>query len=117
MMRGLVPGMMPMSPTPPGWPSPWKFPTTHWSRVVAAGKPDALQAREALAALCEAYWFPLYAYIRRRGHDPQQAEDLTQDFFAYVLEEGLLAKADSGRGRFRSFLQGICDRFLANRRD
>jgi RNA polymerase sigma-70 factor (ECF subfamily) len=85
--------------------------------VVAAGDPDAPGAREALADLCGAYWYPLYAYVRRRGHAPEQAQDLTQDFFAYVLERDLLAKADPDRGRFRSFLRAVCTHYLADQRD
>ena len=98
-------------------PSPGHFPTTRWSRVILAGDPNAPLARESLAELCNAYWYPLYAYIRRRGYGPEQAEDLTQDFFARVLEKGLLAEADPLRGRFRSFLRTVCAHFLANRRD
>ena len=69
-------------------------------RPAALGGP---KARESLAALCNAYWYPLYAYIRRRGYSSEQAQDLTQDFFARILEKGLFAEADPGRGRFRSF--------------
>ena len=85
--------------------------------MILAGDPDAPLARESLAELCNAYWYPLYAYIRRRGYDPEQAQDLTQDFFARLLEKGLLAEADPARGRFRSFLRTVCAHFLANRRD
>ncbi len=98
-------------------PSPGRFPTTRWSRVIMAGDADAPLARESLGELCNAYWYPLYAYIRRRGYGPEQARDLTQDFFARVLEKGLLAEADPSRGRFRSFLRTVCTHFLANRRD
>src|SRR3954453_1081120 len=98
-------------------PSPGHFPTTRWSRVLLAGDPDAPQARESLAGLCGAYWYPLYAYIRRHGYGPEKAKDLTQDFFARALEKGLLAEADPARGRFRSFLRTVCAHFLANRRD
>jgi RNA polymerase sigma-70 factor (ECF subfamily) len=101
----------------PDPPSAAPFPTTHWSRVVAAGDPSAPFAREALAELCRAYWFPLYAYIRRRGHDPDQALDLTQDLFVRLLEKGVLAAADPARGRFRAFLRAVCADFLANQRD
>lgn len=101
----------------PQTPADGRFPTTQWSRVISAGDPDAPQAQESLAELCTAYWYPLYAYIRRRGHDPEQAKDLTQDFFARILEKGLLAEADPARGRFRSFLRTVCVHFLANRRD
>jgi RNA polymerase sigma-70 factor (ECF subfamily) len=103
--------------TPSDGPSPDRFPTTQWSRVLSAGDPDAPLARQSLAELCAAYWYPLYAFIRRRGHDPEQAKDLTQDFFARALEKGLLAEADPTRGRFRSFLRAVCAAFLANRRD
>lgn len=106
-----------MSQSPSDGPSPARFPTTQWSRVISAGDPDAPQARESLAELCNAYWYPLYAYIRRRGHDPELARDLTQDFFARALEKGLLAEADPARGRFRSFLRTVCAHFLSNRRD
>lgn len=100
--------------TPTDNPSPGQFPTTRWSRVIAAGNRDALGNGDALAGLCNAYWYPLYAYIRRRGHTPEQAQDLTQEFFAYVLERDLFAKADPDRGRFRSFLRAVCDHQLAD---
>jgi RNA polymerase sigma-70 factor (ECF subfamily) len=83
--------------------------------VILAGDPDAPQARQSLEELCEAYWYPLYAYVRRRGYDPEQARDLTQDFFIHALEKGLLARADPARGRFRAFLRTVCAHFLANR--
>ena len=97
--------------------SPAHFPTTRWSLVLQAGDPNAPLARESLAELCGAYWYPLYAYIRRRGNGPEQARDLTQDFFARAIEKGLLAEADRNRGRFRSFLRTVCAHFLANRHD
>jgi RNA polymerase sigma-70 factor (ECF subfamily) len=78
------------------------------------GEPVALSAREALAALCEAYWYPLYAFVRRRGFRPDEAADLTQSFFASLLERGSLGDADQSRGRFRNFLLGALDHFLAN---
>jgi RNA polymerase sigma factor (sigma-70 family) len=106
-----------VSQTPSNGPSPARFPTTQWSRVISAGDPDAPLARESLAELCDAYWYPLYAYIRRRGHSPEEARDLTQDFFARALEKGVFAEADPARGRFRSFLRTVCAHFLANRRD
>jgi RNA polymerase sigma-70 factor (ECF subfamily) len=102
---------------PSDGPSPGHFPTTRWSRVLSARDPDTTTARESLAELCSAYWYPLYAYIRRRGHSADQARDLTQDFFARALEKGLLAEADPAKGRFRSFLRAVCAHFLANRRD
>lgn len=82
--------------------------------MLAAGDPDAPEARESLTALCQAYWFPLYAYIRHRGNRPEQAQDLAQDFFAYVLEKDLIAKADPNRGRFRSFLRAVCGYYLSD---
>ena len=96
---------------------PGRFPTTQWSRVVTAASRDASEAREALSGLCQAYWYPIYAYIRHRRYTPDQARDLTQDFFAYVLERDLFAKADPARGRFRAFLRTVCVRQLAARRD
>ena len=94
-----------------------QFPTTRWSHVADAGDPASPRAREALAALCAAYWFPIYAFIRRKGHDPDDATDLTQDFFARLLQRGTFAAADPSRGRFRTFLLTDCQHFLADRRD
>jgi hypothetical protein len=74
-----------------------QFPTTRWTMVVAAGDPYRKEARSALAALCENYWFPLYAYLRRRGYAADQAQDLTQDFFIRVLEGRYLDRADPER--------------------
>jgi DNA-directed RNA polymerase specialized sigma24 family protein len=93
------------------------FPTTQWSRVVAAGNPALPEARDALAVLCSAYWYPLYAFIRRRGHGRDEAEDLVQGFFSVLLEKNGLSSVDRGLGRFRSFLLAACTHFLANRRD
>src|SRR4051812_46002391 len=93
------------------------FATTHWSLVAAAKDPDTPAARQALADLCRAYWFPVYAYVRRRGHDRHAAEDLTQAFFARLLEKNDLAAADRTRGRFRTFLLTACQHFLANQHD
>ena len=85
--------------------------------VVAAGDAADPASRAALAQLCEAYWFPVYAYIRRKGHDRAKAEDLTQGFFARLLEKNDLAAADRTRGRFRSFLLAACQHYLANQHD
>lgn len=94
------------------------FVTTHWSVVLAAGQNNAdTQARLALERLSQSCWFPLYSYIRRRGHSPQDAEDLTQEFFCRLLEHHWLEKADPARGRFRSFLLMAVNRFLANEWD
>ena len=92
-----------------------QFETTHWSLVLAAGS-DTSRCAAALAMLCEAYWYPLYAFIRRRGHEPQTAEDLTQEFFATLLDKRYLAMADPDRGRFRAFLLTSVKHFLANQR-
>jgi DNA-directed RNA polymerase specialized sigma24 family protein len=91
------------------------FPTTRWSRVAAAGDPADPQARAALEELCRAYWYPLYALIRRKGHGPEEAADLTQDYFARLLDTGRLARADRSKGRFRAFLRADCGFFLAHR--
>jgi RNA polymerase sigma factor (sigma-70 family) len=93
------------------------FVTTHWSVVVAAGHHDTAQAQAALEKLCRAYWYPLYAYVRRRGQTVEEAQDLTQEFFARVLERHWLARADQARGRFRTFLLTAMERFLANEWD
>ncbi len=96
------------------------FPNTHWSLVVQAGSPKSPQARAALDQLCSAYWYPIYAFIRRKGNDPDRARDLTQEFFARLLEKKeMLASVDQGKGRFRSFLCVVCKHFLIDeiRRD
>jgi RNA polymerase sigma-70 factor (ECF subfamily) len=95
---------------------PREFTTTHWSLVVAARSDEASQtrARKALEELCRTYWYPLYAFVRYRGYSPDDAQDLTQAFFARILETGGFASADRGRGRFRSYLLGAMKHFLAN---
>jgi len=90
------------------------FATTHWSVVLRAGHESGVEGDTALEALCRGYWYPLYAYIRRLGHSPHDAQDLTQSFFAYLLEKRLLTKADPESGRFRSFLLGSLKNFMAN---
>jgi RNA polymerase sigma factor (sigma-70 family) len=89
------------------------FGTTHWSVVLAAGEGESASSREALEELCRAYWRPIYAYVRRRGHAPPEAEDLTQAFFAHFLERKLLTVVDRQRGRFRTFVLHACEYFLA----
>jgi len=91
-----------------------RFLTTHWSVVLAAGRSDSTRAQNALARLCQTYWYPLYAHVRRRGHSPHDSQDLTQEFFARLLERHSLASADPTRGRFRSFLLSALDHFLAH---
>jgi RNA polymerase sigma-70 factor (ECF subfamily) len=90
------------------------FTTTHWSVVLAAGHSAHPDAQEALEGLCRAYWYPLYAYIRRRGQSPEEAQDLTQEFFARFLEKKYLRRADPTRGQFRAFLLTALKHFLAN---
>jgi DNA-directed RNA polymerase specialized sigma24 family protein len=90
------------------------FPTTRWSQVLAAGDRAEPAARQALAELCGAYWYPIYAFIRRKGHGPDEALDLTQDYFTRLLETGVLASADRRRGRFRAFLRTDCGFFLSH---
>src|SRR5687768_5971940 len=90
------------------------FQSTLWSQVRVAGRTNAPHATQALETLCRTYWSPIYAFLRRCGHERQNAKDLTQGFFAYLLEEGLLEKADPNRGRFRSFLLGSLKFFVSN---
>ena len=90
------------------------FVTTHWSVVLAAGRADAAAALSALEELCRTYWFPLYAYVRRGGHQPAEAQDLTQEFFLRLIEKQTLRLADSTRGKFRSFLLTSLKHFLIN---
>jgi RNA polymerase sigma factor (sigma-70 family) len=90
------------------------FATTHWSVVLAAGHSTAADADAALEKLCRTYWFPLYAFARRQGNSPEDAQDLTQDFFARLLQKNYLAKADPDRGKFRTFLLGSLKNFLVN---
>jgi RNA polymerase sigma-70 factor (ECF subfamily) len=97
--------------------SPSQFATTHWSLVLAARDRAEPGADEALAGLCSLYWYPLYAYVRRRGHGADEAHDLTQEFFARLLERDFLAGVDRGKGKFRAFLLAACSHFLANERD
>lgn len=94
-----------------------QFATTHWSIIVAARDGAAPAAREALTELCRVYWYPLYAFIRRKGNNADEARDLTQEFFARLLEKDFLAAVDQDRGKFRSFLMAACQHFLANEYD
>ena len=94
-----------------------EFHTTNWSIVLRAGRADDADARAALATLCQRYWYPLYVFVRRKGIDHDQAEDVTQGFFARTIETHALEKASPARGRFRSFLLASLQNFLANERD
>ena len=93
------------------------FSTTHWSQVLRAAQPDSTEAYEALTRLCHTYWYPLYAFVRRQGHSPEDAQDLVQGFFARLLEKGFLKDADPEKGKFRSFLLIALRRFMANEWD
>ena len=93
------------------------FVTTHWSVVLAAREPDSTASEQALENLCRAYWYPLYAYVRRQGHSPHDAQDLTQEFFARLLEGEYLKSVAREKGRFRTFLIVALKRFLANEWD
>lgn len=94
-----------------------RFTATHWSVVLAARGGDSPRARAALEKLCQAYWYPLYAFVRRLGQSPHDAEDSVQGFFARCLEKNYLAAAEEAKGRFRSFLLLALKRFLAKERD
>jgi RNA polymerase sigma factor (sigma-70 family) len=97
--------------------APWRFASTRWSLVAAAGQGPSPEAQEALATLCQVYWYPLYAYARRRLPKVEDAQDLTQEFFAQLLEKDYLQAADPKRGKFRSFLLTAFKHFLAKEHD
>ena len=89
------------------------FATTHWSVVLAAGDADSTPGQTALETLCRAYWYPIYVYVRRKGYGPDDARDLTQEFFAQLIAKEHLRLADREKGRFRTFLLAMLDGFLA----
>jgi DNA-directed RNA polymerase specialized sigma24 family protein len=93
------------------------FHTTSWTLIRAASADPTADSREALAALCQKYWHPVYAFVRGRGYDPEQSQDLTQEFFARLIEKNYLLDADPKRGRFRFFLLAAVKHFLANEWD
>ncbi len=99
------------------WLGPGRFPTTRWTLVLAAGHPHRKETRDALVSLCENYWYPLYAYLRRRGYPADQAQDLTQEFFVRILEGRYLDRADPEKGRFRSFILSSLKFFVADGED
>ncbi len=109
-----MPDKTPSSSTPGGTS---RFTTTHWSVVLAAGSASSPDYQRALSTLCQTYWYPLYAYLRRQGHDSHQAEDYTQAFFAQMLEKGYLSRVEPKPGKFRSFLLTALKHFLADQRD
>jgi len=94
-----------------------QFATTHWSTVVAARDSTSPESRDALERLCRTYWYPLYAFVRRKGHPPDDAQDLTQTFFERFIEKRFLKDVAPERGRFRSFLLAALTHFLANEWD
>jgi DNA-directed RNA polymerase specialized sigma24 family protein len=94
-----------------------RFATTQWSLVLAASEGSSASAGEALERLCSLYWYPVFAFVRRKGYPTEEAQDLTQGFFARLIEKGDLADADRSRGRFRSFLLSACQHYLLNERD
>jgi RNA polymerase sigma factor (sigma-70 family) len=102
------------SKTVPAGASASGFVTTHWSLVLQAGDGGSPQAEAALEQLCRTYWHPLYVYVRRHGYSPEDAQDLTQQFFAFFLEKGGFAHADPARGRLRTFLLHALQYFLIN---
>lgn len=93
-----------------------QFATTRWSMVSAAGVDSSPEAKQALADLCTVYWYPLYAFLRRKNLPPEDAQDATQEFFVQLLEREILRRADRTRGKFRSFLLASLKHFLANHR-
>ncbi len=103
-------------PENPGQPGQW-FAATHWSVVLAAGQADAQRREAALETLCRTYWEPLYTYLRRRGYQPPDAQDLTQSFFAHLLSRNALCGLNPAKGKFRSFLLASLRNFLADSHD
>lgn len=107
--------MSPPDDKPPGHTPPrTQFLTTRWSLILAAGAAGTGESRQALVALCEAYWYPVYAYIRRKTSDGERAQDLAQDFFIRLLEKDFFSQAEPERGRFRGFLLASVRHFLVN---
>lgn len=94
-----------------------RFPTTRWSWVLAAAAPGSPGSKAALEELCHAYWYPVYAMIRGRGYTPEDASDLSQDYFMRIMDGRLMRAADRDRGRFRSLLRKDCAYFLADHSD
>ena len=92
---------------------PRVFATTHWSVVTSASKDGSEQSLRALETLCRAYWYPVYAYVRRKGYQPEEAQDLTQEFFSQLIAKDHFRLADPNKGRFRGFLLSTLDYFLA----
>jgi RNA polymerase sigma-70 factor (ECF subfamily) len=107
-----------LNPRPhPAGPSDGLFVTTLWTTVLQAGSAETTQSRPALERLCRAYWYPIYAHVRRRGHSPHDAQDLTQGFFARLIAQCAWQDLSPAKGRFRSFLLAVLANFLADERD
>jgi RNA polymerase sigma factor (sigma-70 family) len=106
-----------MSCHEPGSNRDLRFATTNWKLIAAAKGADPAEARQALSELCAAYWYPLYAYLRRKGHTSEAAQDLTQSFFASLLGHDFLSGIARERGKFRSFLLRSLHNYLSNQRD
>ncbi|MHC1763691.1 MAG: RNA polymerase sigma factor [Verrucomicrobiia bacterium] len=104
-------------PDPGAQPHPAAFATTHWSAVLSAVRHDSPAATAALEELCRTYWYPLYAFLRRTGHNPEDAEDLVQGFFLYLLEGEVLRSVEREGGRFRSFLLATLKHFVSDQKD
>ena len=94
----------------------WQFATTSWTQVLAARDAPSSESRQALAALCQTYWYPLYAFVRRQGYGAEESRDLTQGYFAQLLEKGYLHDFDPSMGRFRVFLKASMAHFLSKER-
>jgi RNA polymerase sigma-70 factor (ECF subfamily) len=94
-----------------------QFTATSWTNVIAAQQSGSPEAAAALEKLCRSYWYPLYAYLRRKGNDPHRAQDLTQEFLYRLIKENYLGAADRRRGKFRSFLLAALNHFVSNQRD
>jgi RNA polymerase sigma-70 factor (ECF subfamily) len=95
----------------------WEFATTSWSQVLAAQGGSSTSSRQALEALCQSYWYPLYAFVRVQGNDPEASLDLTQAYFTELLEKDYLKDVDPSLGRFRAFLKVSVKHFLSKERD
>ena len=93
------------------------FPTTHWSLIVSSASDTEAEAERALAELCRIYWYPVYWFIRARSSSADEAQDLTQEFFLYLVNSGVFASANPAIGRFRSFLLASLRHFLADQAD
>ena len=113
----MTPNSVPASESRATGRAPDCFPTTHWTVLLAVGEPDARSAAAASEILCETYWRPIYAYLRRQGIPPADAQDLTQEFFARVVAKNYLARLRHREGKFRSFLLTFLRRFLSDERD